>query len=171
MPSRVRCSECCVLVSNQAAIDFVDRLYRNYFGFHVHETKDVIYQVEVFLTGVDRFNGVFFECPRSHASLRMAVVTRFLVVVPSSECCVLILCPFGLFVWTQYVAVVSSKFAQGVCFHVFCFRRSFPVRSESCLSVTCRKSCSLVDEWDSNVGCGTFKCSEATEDRVTRAVR
>ena len=34
---------------NQAAIRFCGQMYRNSFGFHVHEATDVIYQVAVFL--------------------------------------------------------------------------------------------------------------------------
>ena len=34
-------------------------------------------------------------------------------------CCVLILCPFGLFHWTPYVVVASSNLAQGVCSTIF----------------------------------------------------
>ena len=45
------------------------------------------------------------------------------------------------------------------------------MRFKSSLSVMCRKCCSSVDAWDCNVGCGTLKCSEATEDREIRAAR
>ena len=40
-------------------------------------------------------------------------------------CCVLILCPIGLFHWTPYVAVASSKLAQGVCSTIFVFAGRF----------------------------------------------
>ena len=62
-------------------------------------------------------------------------------------CCVLILCPFGSFIWTRYVAVVSSNFARGVCSTIFVLAERFPMRFESSLSVMCRKCCSSVDAW------------------------
>ena len=34
---------------NQAAVRFCRQMHRIYFGFHAHERKDVISQVEVFL--------------------------------------------------------------------------------------------------------------------------
>ena len=39
------------------------------------------------------------------------------------------------------------KVGAGCLFHDFCSRRSFPMCSESSLSVMCRKSCSSVDAW------------------------
>ena len=84
-------------------------------------------------TGIDRFNGVFFECPRPHAILLMAVVTRFLVVVPSSgyvECsfCVRLVYSSGHDMWFHqtllkvivprflFLQIVSLAFRiQSVC--------------------------------------------------------
>ena len=45
-------------------------------------------------------------------------------------CGVLILCPFGLFIWTPHVAAVSSNFAQGVCSTIFVLADRFPCVSD-----------------------------------------
>ena len=101
----------------------------------MHDGKDVIYQVEVFLqvlTGsTESSSNVHVHMQFTHDGSGHTVLgSRAVFWV----CCVLILCPFGLFIWTRYVAVVSSNFAQGVCSTIFVLADRFPcVSNPVCL--------------------------------------